>query len=363
MTLPQTAGQVCFTRGAAEARIDCMTYGCMTSERSSESGGANGAAPPDGQSAQRDQFDVVTLGTPTPKAANTFGTPGVACPTPPEAPTLVTGPNEAETVMSNTASFYWVGAEAGGTFRCSENGGTFLPCDPPRTMGPQIDGDKSFAVRQVDGEQTEGDPVTVNYSVDVVGPPADITMVDDDGGKFLPDGSAQTGATRKPLGRPFIWKWGPDGSGTTDFHNVRQNKNLFSSGDDVTSSPPSSTTPSAGSFPYYCTAHGSAAGGMNGVVEIIPIRDTMAEPVGLPFKVAWDNPSTSTTANKFDVRYRVNGGKFKTWLDDTKKSAAVFGNNNKPVKVKEPNLYEFQVRSQKGRRAKSGFSPPLPVRP
>ena len=32
-------------------------------------------------------------------------------------------------------------------------------------------------------------------------------------------------------------------------------------------------------------------------------------------------------------------------------------------KVKEPNLYEFQVRSQKGRRAKSGFSPPLPVRP
>jgi hypothetical protein len=359
ITLPQGAGQVCFTRGAEETPIDCMTYGCITSELSSESGGANGAVPPDGQSAQRDQFDVVTLGTPTPKAANTSGTPTVACPTPPEAPTIVTGPGNGEEIHNSQTHFYWVGAEAGGTFECSENGDPYFPCDPPHTMGPESNGDKTFAVRQVGEQQTLGTPVTVNYSVLVQGPPADITILDD---AYLPDGiSAESGATRKPLGEPFIWKWGSDGSGTTDFHNVRQNKGLFNSGDDVTSSPPFSTTPSAGSFPFYCTVHSST--GMRGTVEVLPIRDSTAEPAGLPFKVAWDDPATSTTANKFDVRYRVNGGKLKTWFDDTKKTGAIFGKNNRPVKVKEPSLYEFQVRSQKGRRAKSGFSPPLPVRP
>ena len=356
VTLPQTAGQVCFTRGAAETRIDCMTYGCIASERQSESGGANGAIPPDSQSAQRDQFDVVTLGTPTPKAANTFGTPANACPTPPEPPTIVTGPGEGEEIHSNFARFYWVGAEAGTEFRCSENGGPFIDCDPPYTIGPQSNGVRSFAVRQIDGQQTEGDPVTVNYSVDITGPPADITIVDD---AYLPDGNVRTGATRKPLGAFFIWKWGDDGSGTPGFHNVVQNKNLFSSGADVQTSQPYSTTPSAGSYGYICTVHED----MDGTIEVIPIRDTANEPTGLPFRVAWDDPATDTTANKFDVRYRVNGGKLKTWLDDTKRSSAVFGKGNRPVKVKGPSLYEFQVRSQRGRRAKSGFSPLLPVRP
>jgi hypothetical protein len=358
VTLPQGAGQVCFTRGDTEQRIDCMTYGCIASERTSESGGANGAVPPDGQSAQRDQFDVVTLGAPTPKAANTAGTAAPACPPePPGPPTFVTAPNQGETVANKNVSFYWVGAEPGTEFECSVNGGAFSDCSPPADMANQDDGPASFAVRQiVDG--VEGDPVTRNFTIDVIGTFADITISDDD---FTPDGATQSGATRKPLGSSFIWKWGTNAAGTTNFHNVRQNKNLFASGDTATSSPPFSTTPSAGSFPYFCTVHSGL--GMTGTVEVIPIRDPLNEPDGLPFRIAWDDPGTTTTASKFDVRYRVNGGKLKTWLDDTKKPGAVFGKNDRPVRLKQSAVYEFQVRSQKGRRAKSGFSPMLPVRP
>jgi hypothetical protein len=366
VTLPQDAGQVCFTRGPAETRIDCMTYGCIASELNSESGGANGAAPPDGKSAQRQASNTVTLDTPTPKAANeTDGELAGACPTPPAAPTIVTGPGQNEEIHNDQAHFYWVGAEAGGTFECSENAGPFDPCDAPQTMGLTPDNtSQSFAIRQVDDEQTAGTPVTVSFFVNTQGEAADITILDD---AYLPDGTAESGATRKPLGSPFNWKWGSDGAGTGDSHNVRQNKNLFASGDDTTSSSPFSTTPSAGRFPYHCTIHGNvnppSGSNMAGIVEVIPIRDTVSEPTGLPFRVAWDDPSTSTTANKFDVRYRVNGGSYKTWREDTRAAGAVFGNNNKPVRVRESKLYEFQVRSQRGKRKRSGFSPPLPIRP
>jgi hypothetical protein len=260
------------------------------------------------------------------------------------------------------ASFYWVGAEPGDSFECSVDEAGFVPCSPPYEVTSLIDSIHFFQVRQLDGS-TEGELAERGFSVDVIGQPADITISDTGLGTFIPDGSSTRGATRKPLGSEFTWKWGLDGAGTSDIHNVVQNKRLFSSGDAVTTSDPFATAPSAGTYGYYCTVHGNAAGGgMAGTVEVIPVRDSDGEPDGLPFRVEWKNEA-DMNAKTFDVRYRVNGGKLKTWLNDTKKPGAVFGKRKRPTKVKPDALYEFQVRSQKGKRARSGFSPPLPVRP
>lgn len=95
--LPTTAGQVCFTNtiGGVETRIHCLTYGCITTFVSGVR--ASGAAPPDGQSAQRQDDGTVALGAPTPRAANitgaaTTGCPGGSTPPPPPGPPPPAGP-------------------------------------------------------------------------------------------------------------------------------------------------------------------------------------------------------------------------------------------------------------------------------
>lgn len=67
MSLPQGAGQVCFTRQAAEVKVNCVSYGCPASR----------PAPADGQSLQRTSAGF-SLGSPTPNAPNAAGTPA-AC--------------------------------------------------------------------------------------------------------------------------------------------------------------------------------------------------------------------------------------------------------------------------------------------
>ena len=106
--LPTTAGQVCFTSmGATENRIHCLTYGCVTTFVSGVR--AHGAAPPDGQSLQRQADGTATLGTPTPKAANVAGTAAVACPggspsPPPPGPPPPVGPPPADTVKPRVSA-------------------------------------------------------------------------------------------------------------------------------------------------------------------------------------------------------------------------------------------------------------------
>jgi hypothetical protein len=81
VTLPGT-GQLCFTRGAAEARIHCVSYGCpITSPFPSEGGSATVSAMFPSSSAQRQANGSFGVGPPTPDAANTLH-PMVPCGTP-----------------------------------------------------------------------------------------------------------------------------------------------------------------------------------------------------------------------------------------------------------------------------------------
>jgi hypothetical protein len=71
VTLP-AAGQVCFTRGAAETRIHCVSYGCSSgSPFPSEAGSAIVFSMFSSWSAQRQANGSFGVGPPTPDAANT----------------------------------------------------------------------------------------------------------------------------------------------------------------------------------------------------------------------------------------------------------------------------------------------------
>ena len=151
------------------------------------------------------------------------------------------------------------------------------------------------------------------------------------------------------------WRWGTNGT-TFGFHNVRQDDKLFFSGQ-LTSTDANgyTVTPSAGSFHYYCEAHGSRSGGMAGTIKIKP---QVFNQTASAFSVRWA-PTTSNTGGKFDVRYRVDGGAWKVWKNDTTARQASFGGNNKPVHVAAGHTYDVQSRSEKSTDTSklSGWSP------
>ncbi len=151
------------------------------------------------------------------------------------------------------------------------------------------------------------------------------------------------------------WTWGSNGT-TFAAHNVRQDNKLFYSGKLTNSNPSGYTiTPSAGSFHYYCELHGSRSGGMAGTIKI---RPTVYNQTARSFGVRW-SPGTNQTGNAFDVRYRVDGGAWKTWKKHVSAAKAVFGAHKKPVRVRPGHTYEIQARSEKSSKLskRSGWSP------
>jgi plastocyanin len=158
-------------------------------------------------------------------------------------------------------------------------------------------------------------------------------------------------------GPTFAWNWiGLHGEPTTlDEHNVVSDDALFTSGEAGQTSGSFAVSASAGTFPYHCTFHDLQ--GMVGTVAVTPV---VTDLTSKSFRVTWGNDGT-TTGNRFDVKYRVDGKKkFKPWLKKTKKSSRVFGKKKNPVKVKPGHDYEIEVRSLR-KKHKSGYSPPLPV--
>ena len=151
------------------------------------------------------------------------------------------------------------------------------------------------------------------------------------------------------------WQWGTNGT-TFAAHNVRQDDKLFYSGSLTNSKPSGYTiTPSAGSFHYYCELHGSPSGGMAGTIKV---RPAVFNKTATSFGVRW-SPGTNQTGNAFDVRYRVDGGTWKTWKSHVAAAQAIFGANNNPVHVGPGHTYEVQARSEKSSNLakKSGWSP------
>ena len=151
-------------------------------------------------------------------------------------------------------------------------------------------------------------------------------------------------AVTKNVGAGGIhWKWGANGT-TSQLHNVRQDDKLFSSGG-LTSSKPAGFTvvPSAGSFHYFCDLHGSRSGGMAGTIKV---RPAILNKTANSFGVHW-SPGTNDTGDAFDVRFRVDGGQWKTWKNDVTLGQATFGAANKPVHVGPGHAYDIQARSER----------------
>ena len=157
-------------------------------------------------------------------------------------------------------------------------------------------------------------------------------------------------------GRSFRWT---NGGGTGNPHNVRQDDRLFSSGG-LTDGPINfSIRASAGSYHYFCTLHGTRDLGMPGVVKVRPIRFSGSQSGEIG--VRWANSNTNT-GSRFDVRYKVDQGRWKTWKNDTASFRAFFGRNDRPVNYR-PNRhnYKIKVRSERKKVSKrSDWSPALP---
>jgi hypothetical protein len=79
VALPAT-GQLCYTAGSSESRIDCVGWGCIVTPVDPSL--QRVPAPPDGQSLQRQgvSSSVFQLAQPTPKAQNVAGSSAAACP-------------------------------------------------------------------------------------------------------------------------------------------------------------------------------------------------------------------------------------------------------------------------------------------
>jgi plastocyanin len=156
-------------------------------------------------------------------------------------------------------------------------------------------------------------------------------------------------------GPSFSWSRRGDSSGD---HNVRQDAKLFRSGDPTGGPINFAINASAGSYHYYCELHGSPQGGMAGRVKVRPIA--VADSLSGQIEVRWANSSTNT-GSRFDVRYRVDHRKWKTWKNDTRSFHAFFGRHDRPVNYR-PNRhnYKIKVRSERRRVKKhSDWSPVL----
>ena len=133
------------------------------------------------------------------------------------------------------------------------------------------------------------------------------------------------------------WQWQPGAFN----HNVRQDVKLFYSGRPTDAPHTFTVIPSAGSFHYYCEVH--KINGMQGTIKIKPL---IVNPTPTSFGVKWSTGSNDT-GGKFDVRYRVNGGSWKVWKNDTTAAQGTFGLNGKPVIVRAGRTYDIQARSEK----------------
>ena len=152
------------------------------------------------------------------------------------------------------------------------------------------------------------------------------------------------------VGDEVTWSRAP---GSVGPHNVREDERLFSSGP-VTEGPISFAAAfSAGSFHYFCEAHVSRAGGMDGVVRVPPAIDE--GPSGRRFSVTWATGETST-GSRFDVQYRRGGGPWLDWKEDTRALRGSFGKRGDPERVRKGARYRFRARSGRA-QADSRWSP------
>lgn len=148
---------------------------------------------------------------------------------------------------------------------------------------------------------------------------------------------------------------GPD---TSLPHNVHQDKRLFRSGDPSADFHEYQTDIAAGRYHYYCQAHGSKAGGMDGTIKIRPsVSAAGPDTIG----INWAD-SEAEAKHRYRVEYRrVGGNRWKVWKKGTAQPDGVFGAGGDPVNAAPDREYQVRVRTfVKGKKKKrSGWSPRL----
>jgi plastocyanin len=179
------------------------------------------------------------------------------------------------------------------------------------------------------------------------GAPA-VTDISVDDNLFAPSFPA---ASNFATGSGFHWT---RAAGSNGKHNVRQDQQLFRSGDPTTGPIDFSITASAGSYHYFCEIHGSSTTGMQGRIKVRPAKSNVTSS---SFVVKWASAATQT-GDQFDLRYRVDGGAWANWRRDTASFSATFGRNGNPVTVMPGHTYQVEARSEKaGTTSQSNWSP------
>ena len=162
-------------------------------------------------------------------------------------------------------------------------------------------------------------------------------------------------ASNFATGSDFHWTRGAGSSGQ---HNVRQDQLLFRSGNPTTGPINYTITASAGTYHYFCEVHGSSTAGMQGRVKIRPAKSNVT---ASSFVVTWASAATET-GDRFDVRYRIDGGTWAKWKTSTAGFSATFGANGDPVTLMPGHTYQVEARSKEaGATSKSNWSPPVTV--
>ena len=156
-----------------------------------------------------------------------------------------------------------------------------------------------------------------------------------------------------------VFTWGNfNGDTTTNNHDVVGNKGMFKSGD-AKKTGQYKLQASGGTYKYVCSLHDDMKGAFGIRPDLNLISTTQA-------RLTWANKFTET-GKRFDVRYRIDGGKWKYWQKHTAKTKGTFGKKNKPVAADfENHAYDFVARTYKGKKSKkkrSGWSPPASVVP
>jgi hypothetical protein len=90
----------------------------------------------------------------------------------------------------------------------------------------------------------------------------------------------------------------------------------------------------------------------------IYVRPAVFGRTATSFGVRW-SPGTNQTGNRFDVRYRVDGGAWKMWKNHIAAAQGLFGASDNPVHISPGHKYEVQARSETGTdlQKRSGWSP------
>jgi hypothetical protein len=93
--------------------------------------------------------------------------------TPPPAPSIAGGPPSATNATG--ASFVFSDSEAGLSFGCQLDGGTYSPCTSPTTYSGLPNGTHSFAVRATDAAGNTGPAASYGWLIDTIAPDTTIT--------------------------------------------------------------------------------------------------------------------------------------------------------------------------------------------